>query len=122
MIEVLEYPKGHKTPYLFFDGNKGIFKMEGRCIPEEPKIFFEELHSLLDIYEKNPQKNLDATFNLEYFNTSSARELVSLFLRLKKFPSKITWCHEKNDTDMIESGQDFEEIIRTPFIYKIIER
>ena len=122
MIEILEIPKGPKTPYLFFDGNKGILNIEGRCIPEEPKTFFKELHEVLDRYEKDPKNILNITINLEYFNTASARELVTLFLRFKKFPAKITWCHEKKDQDMIESGQDFEEIMRTPFIYKIIER
>lgn len=123
MIEILEYPAGPKTPYLFFDGNKGIFKMEGRCIPEYAKVFFEDLNLLLDKYEKNPQEILDVTVNLEYFNTISAKELILMFKKFQNFPTKVTWCHEKKDEDMIDAGTDFEDILKTvPFTYKIVER
>lgn len=123
MIEVLEYPKGEKTPYLLFDGNKGILKIEGRCIPEFAKLFFEELNILIDKYAEKPQEILDVTINLEYFNTGSAKELMALFFKFLKFPVKITWCHEKKDEDMIDAGKDFEQILKTVlFTYQIVER
>lgn len=123
MFEILEYPEGQKTPFLFFDGNKGILKMKGKCIPEYATLFFEELNLFLDRYEKTPLEILDVTIDLEYFNTITARELINIFRKFKKFPTQITWCHEKNDTDMIDAGQDFNEILGTiPFTFKIVER
>lgn len=123
MIEILEYPEGQKTPYLLFDGNKGILKIEGKCIPEYAPVFFKELHPLIDKYAENPQKILDVTINLSYFNSSTARELIIIFKKFKNFPTKITWFYEEKDEDMLDSGEDFQDILRPiPFTFKIIKR
>ena len=122
-MEVLRHSAQDRTPYLLFDGDKGELVMRGRCIPEDAKDFFKDLHNLMQEYEKNPQKILEATFDLEYFNTATAKELMSLLYRFKKFPSHVTWCHEMKDRDMIDVGKDFEEILQTvPFTFQEVER
>jgi hypothetical protein len=123
MIEILEYPEGQKTPYLLFDGNKGILKIEGKCIPEYAQLFFQNLHPLIDKYAENPQEILDVTVNLSYFNSSTARELMIIFKKFLKFPTKISWLYEKKDEDMIDAGEDFQDILKIiPFTFKVIER
>ena len=51
IFEILEYEATPKTPHVYFNGNKGILNIEGRCIPEDASKFFEELHSFLDRYQ-----------------------------------------------------------------------
>jgi len=122
-MEVIRYSAEDRTPYVFFDGDKGILDIEGRCVPEDAKQFFKELQKQLDIYGETPSKNLDVTINLEYFNTATAKELMAMMYKFKNFPTTVTWCHELKDQDMIDVGKDFEEILGTvPFIFKEVER
>lgn len=122
-MKFLEIEQTSKTPYILFDGRIGLLKIEGRCIPEDAKGFFKDLQESLDEYDKDPKEIFNFIINLEYFNTVTARELMNIFYHLQKFPSKVLWCHEKKDSDMIEAGQDFQEILKTvPFEFKIIER
>jgi hypothetical protein len=122
-MKFLEIEQTPKTPYILFDGRIGLLKIEGRCIPEDAKEFFKDLQESLDEYEKDPKEIFNLIVNLEYFNTTTSRELMAIFYHLPKFPSKVLWCHEKNDSDMIEIGEDFEQILKTvPFTFQIIER
>ena len=116
---ILEYPAGQKTPYLLFDGDKGTLKIEGRCIPEFAQLFFEDLNKLIDDYSSP----LSVSINLEFFNTATAKELVTLFNKFKKFPTTVNWLYEKDDEDMIGAGNDFAEIFKDiKFTYTEIER
>jgi len=122
-MKFLEIEQTPKTPHIFFDGRIGLLKIEGRSILEDAKDFYKDLQESLDEYEKDPKEMFNLIINLEYFNTASARELMKIFNHLPKFPSKVLWCHEKKDPDMIEAGHDFEQILKTvPFEFKIIER
>ena len=112
IFEILEYEATPKTPHVYFNGNKGILNIEGRCIPEDASKFFEELHSFFDRYRKSPNYLLKMSVYLEYFNTASARELMKLFRRLEEFPSEIAWYYDKGDIDMLEAGNDFYEILQ----------
>ena len=40
VFEILEYEATPKTPHVYFNGNKGILNIEGRCIPEDASKFF----------------------------------------------------------------------------------
>ncbi|MDQ3394085.1 MAG: DUF1987 domain-containing protein, partial [Bacteroidota bacterium] len=56
---------------------------------------------------------------LEYFNTSSSKCLVEVFRKLEKLHNigkeiKIRWFYEAEDEDMLESGEDFKEILKIP--------
>lgn len=61
-------------------------------------------------------------FRLEYFNTSSAKTFFEIFKRLSylnKNGHKVTvnWYAEENDEDLIETGEDFEELTSLNFNY-----
>ena len=122
-MKFLEIEKTAKTPYVRFDGKEGTLRIEGRCIPEDAKEFFQEIHECLDWYYDNCKDVLMVTISLEYFNTSAAKGLISIMNKLKKIPSKIEWLYEKDDQDMIEAGKDFEDLIEIiPFEFRMIER
>jgi hypothetical protein len=122
-MKFLEIEQTPKTPYILFDGRLGILKIEGRCIPEDAIEFFKDLQESLGEYEKDPKEILNLIINLEYFNTATARELMGIFRHLSNVNSKVIWCHEIKDTDMVEAGQDFEQLFKTiPFTFKVIER
>lgn len=113
-----------KTPAVRFIADEGVFKLEGRSIPENSVEFYKPLVDLLDTYKDNPMPRTFVEIKLEYFNTSSSKCILDLFKKLEaihkaKNEVEIRWYYEEDDEDMLEAGEDYESIIRVPF--KMIE-
>lgn len=108
-----------KTPYLDFKYHEGIFEISGRSIPENSIEFYKPLIQWIEEYTKKPREKTTLLVKLEYFNTSSSKCLVEVFRKLEKvhqagYETHILWYYESEDEDMLESGEDFKEIIKIP--------
>ena len=116
-----------KTPTVHFDANEGVFKLEGRSIPENSVEFYKPLVDWLDKYKEGPLPKTVVEIKLEYFNTSSSKCILDVFKKLElihksKNEVEIKWYYEEDDEDMLEAGEDYESIIRVPFeMIEIVE-
>ena len=113
-----------KTPMIHFEYDTGNLTLSGRSIPENSIGFFQAAMDWLDDYVKAPQADTEFTIKLEYFNTSSSKCLVEIFRKLEGIYEdgkivNIMWFYESEDEDMMESGQDFGQILKIPV--KLIE-
>jgi hypothetical protein len=113
-----------KTPYVRFDGEKGIVEIKGRSIPENSVEFYKPLIEWLDKYGSTPVKQTSVNIQLEYFNTSSSKCILDIFKKLELIHKKgntveVNWYYEEDDEDMFEAGEDYQSIINIPF--KMIE-
>lgn len=107
------------TPYVSFDIN-GRMRIEGRSYMRDAIQFFEPL---FDWAEKFVCDNLVISLKLEYFNTSTCKQLLSL---LKLFVDNhadknilIKWYYEEGDLDVLEIGEHFNKVL--PVQFKFIE-
>lgn len=116
-----------KTPTVRFDSGEGIFKLEGRSIPENSVEFYKPLVDWLESYKESPLPKTVVEVKLEYFNTSSSKCILDVFKKLElihkaKNEVEIKWYYEEDDEDMLEAGEDYESIIRVPFqMIEIVE-
>ena len=124
MMERFELKATPKTPEISFDPSSGKFMISGRSIPENSIEFYKPVNEWIDNYEKSPNQKTILEIKLEYFNTSSSKCLVEIFRKFEKIHLKgadieVQWYYEEEDEDMLESGEDFKEIIKVPI--KMIE-
>lgn len=116
-----------KTPTVKFDSSEGVFKLEGRSIPENSVEFYKPLVDWLESYKESPLQKTVVEVKLEYFNTSSSKCILDVFKKLEvihkaKNEVQIKWFYEEDDEDMLEAGEDYESIIRVPFeMIEIVE-
>ena len=113
-----------KTPTVKLNPESGVVEIKGRSIPENSIEFYRPIIEWLDEYAKNPNKKTTVNVQLEYFNTSSSKCILDIFKKLESLKKArnevvINWYYEEDDEDMLESGEDYESIIRVPF--KMIE-
>jgi len=57
---------------------------------------------------------------LEYFNTSSSKILFTIFKKFENMPKaadkiEVNWYFEEGDYDLLESGEDYESLLKIPF-------
>ncbi len=111
-----------KTPYISFDPENRQLHFEGRSIPEDTVRFYEPIMKWIEKYIESDERTetTDLHINLEYFNTSTSRYLFGIFKLLEPYHTKgnpimIHWYYEKDDFEMLESGEDYASILKIPF-------
>lgn len=123
-MESLSIEGTKKTPSVNLDPETGVIEIKGRSIPENSIEFYRPIMEWLDQYAHNPKKKTTVNVQLDYFNTSSSKCILDIFKKLESLKKArnevvINWYYEEDDEDMLESGEDYESIIRVPF--KMIE-
>ena len=80
----------------------------------------------IKLVAKAPTAEVVADFSLEYFNTSSARCIFMILKEIKNLGLggkhlTVNWHYEEGDDDMLETGEDFQELIELPFNFIEVE-
>ncbi len=109
-----------QTPEVKFEANTGILEIKGRSIPENTFEFFNPVLLWLEEYSKAPVEKTIVKVNLEYFNTSSSKYILEIFKRVKTVFTDghnvlVEWYYEEDDEEMMETGEDYEDVSGLPF-------
>ena len=113
--------QSYKTPLINFDGVTGNFEIKGRSIPESSFKFYEPLYAWIDNYVKNPAPQTNLNLQLDYLNTNSTKCIADMLRKLEQISINqkgkiiINWFYDKEDDDMLETGEDYKSIINIPF-------
>ena len=121
------YIKGSvETPEVVLNKKEGVLKFSGRSMPEDAKEFYTPLIDWVSQYAENPAPGTRVVFSYEYFNTSSSKMVMELIEAVKKIGEKdqqltVEWHYLEDDDDMLEAGEDYEEITGIEFQYQSYE-
>jgi hypothetical protein len=108
-----------KTPLVHMDADKGLIELKGRSTPEDIDKVYMPVMSWMDNYLKDPKPSTIVNFHFEYFNSSTTKALMRLINKLVIFHKQgktkleIYWLYF--DEDMLEYGEDFEELTGIKF-------
>lgn len=129
-MEVLNLEVTENTPKIILDPNKHELEFEGDSRPEDVQKFFQPIMNWLndyEVYSKSAgQVNLNANFKLEYFNSSSAKYIMDIILKLGKIAEadnvtlNINWHYDEMDEDMLDAGEEFEDMLDVEFNFVVI--
>lgn len=115
--------KNHPKVILDLDNNQ--YEIQGSSTMDNAEEYYESVLNWLDQLEQKALSSIDFIFNLECFNIVSSQQILQVLYKIeklkltKKIPVQITWCHGPDDDEMLESGQDFEVMVKVPFHYCI---
>lgn len=121
-MEKLDIVGQEFTPTIKYDESTQTLLISGVSVPEDTKGFYESTMKWLDAFfaDGSFSGKFRLGINLQYFNTSSSKIIYDLIARLEKNLSptrdlKVVWYYASDDEDMLESGQNFSEIVSVPF-------
>ncbi len=120
MLEPLTIESSKHNPQVVLDKEKGILKISGRSIVEDPNKFYMPIYLWLEEYVKDPNPETDFQFDLEYFNSSSARQVMKLIILLEDIQKigkdvKVTWMYEEGDEMSEERGEEIKVVSKLKF-------
>lgn len=105
------------TPYVNFDANTGVLRIEGRSIPENVIDFYQPILRWIEEYSQNPLPETIAHLRFEYFNTSSSKRIFDIMKKLEKLAGEsrkrvvINWYYEEDDEDIYFAGNDYKALM-----------
>ena len=108
------------TPQIIFDRDNNQFTIRGRSLPEDSSEFYRPVIAWMEDYSKNPNPYTELNVNLDYFNSSSIKQLLVLFMLLENIIKlekevNIVWCYSKDDDIMEIKGKEFKSMLDIPF-------
>lgn len=118
--------KTESTPEVNFNVSQGKLLISGRSTPVYPGQFYAPIKNWVEDYRKNPHDTTEYHIMLEYFNTASSKNLLDIFTELMKLQKsgkevKYFWYAEEGDDDMIEAGEEYENILGISFEFRETE-
>jgi hypothetical protein len=119
-MENLSLEPGPKTPGILLDST-GYIEIKGKSIPENSVAFYQPVFDWLDRYASQPKPGTKVLVQLEYFNTSSSKCILDIFRKLENIHKSgasavsIAWLYDEDDEDMMETGEDYQAIVKIPF-------
>ena len=107
------------TPGIILKG-EGYIRISGRSIHENPEKFFDPLVKWVEDYMKDPAEVTTVDIELEYFNSSSAKYILTMLQILSAVVEqgkqlRINWSYEQGDDDILERGQYYSSVLGIPF-------
>ena len=111
-----------KSPLVHMDEEKGLIEIKGRSTPEDIDKVYLPVFKWIEEYLNNPKEKTVVNFHFEYFNSSTTKVLMRLInklLILHKTGSttlEVNWLYY--DEDMLEYGEDFEDLTGISFNFK----
>ncbi len=114
------------SPRVILDPDAGTFEIVGESRPEDVRTFYEPILAWLDEYQsylasnKIEGKKYEFKVVLEYFNSTSAKYVLDVLMKLDNFVEdghnfQVNWHYEKIDEDMKSSGEEFKKLTAVPF-------
>jgi len=118
--------KTKQTPEIIFNPKSGILEISGRSIPENTLDFYKPVIKWIEEYASNPAEKTVFKIYYEYLNTSSSKYLFEIFRILEKIKTTenqvvIEWYYEEDVEEMLESGEDYADLINIPFEIKVMK-
>lgn len=125
MLEPIIIEATSDTPRVELDKDRGVFRFEGKSLPEDVVKFYAPVQSWFGEYYSEPNKDTEIEFFLDYFNSSTARIIVKILIASEALHGKATnmhvsWYYHENDEVMRDRGIELQSVVNIPF--DIIER
>ncbi|MBL4655056.1 MAG: DUF1987 domain-containing protein [Bacteroidia bacterium] len=119
----MQIPGTDSTLNVVFYAEDNILEISGSSLPLDAKEFYQPIIHWINQYANAYLKNIKVVFQLNYFNTASARYLLDIMVGVDGFitdgkNAKILWYYDKDDFEMLESGEEFAELVAVPFEYR----
>lgn len=136
-MESVRIEATENNPLVILDVEKNHIEFEGDSRPEDVRKFYLPILNWLDNYhqliaqkvtENDQNIYVSCSFRFEYFNSSSAKYIMDIIDKLGNINNikntiklTINWYYDEMDDDMLDAGQELEDIVGIKFNYVTIE-
>lgn len=130
-MRALKIEQTESSPLVNLDLEQSEYLIRGESRPEDVSLFYQPIMKWFEdwggqLYYRAQQFGKAEThrvkFQFEYFNSSSAKFIMDLILKINeisqtsdKINIEIDWVYDEMDEDIEEAGREFEELTSVKF-------
>lgn len=119
MIKALRYPAINSSPEVILDKKTNEFIFTGKSFPEDAKLLYRPIITWIEKYVDDPNDNTIIEFNMEYFNSASAKiilDILEIFATVEEKGKSVIihWHYADVDEDMKYAGELYSEESNIP--------
>lgn len=119
-IKGIELEKKADTPKVSFHQPEGLLSITGRSLPENAERFYKPLLDWIQTYLPLAPQHTVLSLELEYFNSSSVKQVLSILIMLEELIEKgreveVVWLYNEDDELMEMKGRELASIVELPF-------
>ena len=102
-------------PTIDFE-DSGSISISGISMMEDAMDFYQPTKDWIDNF-LSTNKTITIDFNLNYFNSSSAKQFIQILSKLEddKINGKVIWNYPNDHIIMFDRGKELEAILDVPF-------
>ncbi len=109
------------TPFIQFDLKQEKLEISGQSRPEDAYVFYAIVCKWIENHKKGftSMQNPILRVDLEYYNSSSLKNIVRLIRTIVKYSSdtlKIEWLYENDDDLAQEEALEIAEVVKKQFV------
>ena len=113
------------TPYVHLDAENKVFEISGVSFSEDIAEFYKPILKWVDDFIPKLEGELLCKFHFDVLNSFSHKKIFNLLITLNNFAQngkkiKVQWAHDEDDEDIMEMGEDLDELIDLPFQIKSV--
>ncbi len=125
-MDIINLAGTEDTPKIILDQSQKIYEISGRSLPEDAVNFYAPVLKWLDDFAVEKPGELEMNINLEYFNTASSKLILDIFSKMETLKEEsvvvsVRWFYAKDDTDMMEAGEEYSELVEIPILLECTE-
>jgi len=130
-MRALKIEQSDNSPEIILDLENNQYMIRGESRPENVSEFYEPIMKWIEdwggqLYYRAQKYGKDQShafrFQFEYFNSSSAKYIMDLLLKINEIDKssdniqiKIEWAYDEMDEDIEEAGKEFEDLTSMQF-------
>lgn len=119
-MEVIDISPTEITPKVILNKQQGIFLIQGKCLPEDVKSFYNPVIEWFEKYQVTPNETTNIVLDFDYFNTASSKMILIILSKLREIfkqgkKVEVTWRYPQYDLELEEAGEEFSDLLNIPF-------
>ncbi|MDX9771074.1 MAG: DUF1987 domain-containing protein [Tenuifilaceae bacterium] len=119
-MKVIRIEPTEITPKVILNKAKEEFLVQGRCLPEDVKKFFNPIIEWFNDYMEEPNHETVMVLDFDYFNTASSKMLLIILSKLRDLQKngnrvQVIWKYPQYDFELEEAGEEFSQLLNIPF-------
>lgn len=106
-------------PIINLNASEGILLISGVSMMENTIEHYQDIKNDLAHYLLNEERPITVTFELIYFNSSTAKQFIQLLSKLEdsKKEHRVIWKYPTSHSIMYDRGRELEILVDVPFEY-----
>lgn len=118
-MEKLIIHGSRKHPSIVIDPENGMLEIKGNSIPEDAGAFYKPIVNKIEEYFYSPYPLTIVSINLNYYNSSTSKWLLTIFQILKKHNQNghnifVKWYYEDSDDASYDAAIDYCKLLNIP--------